>query len=219
MSCLLPFLVFVIGHIARYAPSSKFQNQQNTESKLPNLFFHHCRKAKGTKIWIRSIPTRQEKCIRALWTPIPFRRASTPTCSNVAKKPVVLGKYRSYLLLERGLSPNTREAYCRDVKRFLEYVEENHLEVGGLTLNDFHRFTWTLSDLGISERSLARVLSGVRSFFHFLQLDGYIEKNPLKTCSRQPSANICQRCCRWRKSMPSLTPLTSDTAMGSATAP
>ena len=37
----LPFLVFVIGHIARYAPSSKFQNQQKYRSKLPNLFFHH----------------------------------------------------------------------------------------------------------------------------------------------------------------------------------
>lgn len=103
-----------------------------------------------------------------------------PNLFKRRKEPVVLGKYRSYLLLERGLSPNTREAYCRDVKRFLEYVEENHLEVGGLTLNDFHRFTWTLSDLGISERSLARVLSGVRSFFHFLQLDGYIEKNPVE---------------------------------------
>ena len=66
-----------------------------------------------------------------------------PNLFKRRKEPVVLGKYRSYLLLERGLSPNTREAYCRDVKRFLEYVEENHLEVGGLTLNDFHRFTWT----------------------------------------------------------------------------
>lgn len=103
-----------------------------------------------------------------------------PNLFKRRKEPVVLGKYRSYLLLERGLSPNTREAYCRDVKRFLEYSEENHLEVGALTLNDFHRFTWTLSDLGISERSMARVLSGVRSFFHFLQLDGYIEKNPVE---------------------------------------
>ena len=37
----LPFLKFVIGHIARYAPSSKFQNQQKYRSKLVNLFFHH----------------------------------------------------------------------------------------------------------------------------------------------------------------------------------
>lgn len=96
------------------------------------------------------------------------------------KEPVVLGKYRSYLLLERGLSPNTREAYCRDVKRFLEYLEENSLQVEKLSLNDFHQFTWTLADLGISERSMARILSGVRSFFHFLQLDGYIDSNPVE---------------------------------------
>ena len=37
----LPFLKFVIGHIARYAPSSKFPNQQKYRSKLVNLFFHH----------------------------------------------------------------------------------------------------------------------------------------------------------------------------------
>ena len=37
----LPFLKFVIGHIARYAPSSKFQNQQKYRSKLVYLFFHH----------------------------------------------------------------------------------------------------------------------------------------------------------------------------------
>ena len=34
-------LKLVIGHIARYAPSSKFQNQQKYRSKLLNLFFHH----------------------------------------------------------------------------------------------------------------------------------------------------------------------------------
>ena len=37
----LPLLIFVIGHIARYAPSSKFQNQQKYKSKLLNLFFYH----------------------------------------------------------------------------------------------------------------------------------------------------------------------------------
>ena len=37
----LPLLKFVIGHIARYAPSSKFQNQQKYRSKLLNLTFHH----------------------------------------------------------------------------------------------------------------------------------------------------------------------------------
>ena len=40
-SVFLPFLAFIIGHIARYAPSSKYQNQQKYRSKLPNLFFHH----------------------------------------------------------------------------------------------------------------------------------------------------------------------------------
>lgn len=94
------------------------------------------------------------------------------------REPAVLNRYRAYLLLERGLSPNTREAYCRDVKRFLEYAEDNGLDVRSAGLDDFHRFTWAVSDLGVSERSIARLISGVRSFFRFLLLDGYIDDDP-----------------------------------------
>lgn len=94
------------------------------------------------------------------------------------REPAILGKYRAYLLLERGLSGNTREAYCRDVKRFLDYVEDQGLDVRTLRLEDLHRFTWGLADLGISERSIARNISGVHSFFHYLLLEGYIDKDP-----------------------------------------
>ena len=48
----LPLLKFVIGHIARYAPSSKFQNQQKYRSKLVNLFFHHYLKK---YVWKRAL--------------------------------------------------------------------------------------------------------------------------------------------------------------------
>jgi len=94
------------------------------------------------------------------------------------REPAILNKYRSYLLLERGLSPNTREAYSRDVARFLEFVADEGLDVYSLRLNDFYHFTETLAEVGISERSIARMLSGVRSFCHYLLLDGYIEQDP-----------------------------------------
>lgn len=94
------------------------------------------------------------------------------------REPEILGKYRAYLLLERGLSGNTREAYGRDVKRFLEYVEDQGIDVRTIQLDDLHRFTWSLADVGISERSIARIISGVHSFFHYLLLEGYIERDP-----------------------------------------
>lgn len=86
--------------------------------------------------------------------------------------------YSNYLLLERGLSENTREAYSRDVMRYLEYLSDEGKDAITVTLEDLHRFSWTLHDLGIQPRSIARMLSGVRSFYHFLLMDGYMETDP-----------------------------------------
>ena len=90
----------------------------------------------------------------------------------------MLEKYRSHIFLERGLSSNTREAYTRDVTRFLDYLKEENLRPEEVKLKDLHRFTWALHDIDISARSIARILSGVRSFYHFLLLDGYIDNDP-----------------------------------------
>ena len=90
----------------------------------------------------------------------------------------MLEKYRSHIFLERGLSSNTREAYTRDVTRFLDYLKEENLRPEEVKLEDLHRFTWALHDIDISARSIARILSGVRSFYHFLLLDGYIDNDP-----------------------------------------
>ena len=90
----------------------------------------------------------------------------------------LLDKYRSHIFLERGLSENTREAYTRDVERFLTYLEEEQLSPETVKLEHLHRFAWTLHDVGIGARSVARILSGLRSFYHFLLLDGYIETDP-----------------------------------------
>lgn len=94
------------------------------------------------------------------------------------KEDALLRKYHNYLLLERGLSENTREAYRHDVARFLEFLETEGLHSETADLETLHRFTWTLHDLGIAARSVARILSGVRSFYRFLLLDGYIESDP-----------------------------------------
>lgn len=93
-------------------------------------------------------------------------------------EPRVLTKYRSYLLLERSLAANTREAYGRDVTRFLDYTEDENIKLRDVTLDDLYRFAAMLADMGIGETSIGRMLSGVRSFFHFLLLDGYIDQDP-----------------------------------------
>ena len=89
-----------------------------------------------------------------------------------------LKKYKSYITLEQGLSNNTREAYLHDVEKLLTYFEDEKIDFLKVELEHFHSFAAALMDVGIGERSIARILSGVRSFYKFLVLDGYLEQDP-----------------------------------------
>ncbi len=86
--------------------------------------------------------------------------------------------FKRYILLERGFSVNTRDAYLRDVTHFYNFLESEKLHVRDVKLNDLHRFTWQLHEVGISARSIARIHSGLRSFYGYLILEGIIETNP-----------------------------------------
>lgn len=90
----------------------------------------------------------------------------------------LLKKYSTYLLLEQGLSDNTREAYTHDVKKLLDYLALGQIDPLEVTLDDLHRFAFALYDVGIAPSSVGRILSGVRSFYRFLLLDGFIEADP-----------------------------------------
>ncbi len=87
-------------------------------------------------------------------------------------------KYKMYLQLERGLSANSRQAYLHDVARFLEWLEGEDTAPEAVSLPLLERYSWTLLDLGIQPRSIARNLSALRSFYGFLALDGYIRQDP-----------------------------------------
>ncbi len=86
--------------------------------------------------------------------------------------------YMRYLKLQRGYSPNTLEAYERDLWRLLDYLEGAGKGVMDVELEDLQHFAAGLHDVGIHARSQCRILSGIRSFYRYLQLDGYREDNP-----------------------------------------
>ena len=90
----------------------------------------------------------------------------------------LLEKYRNYIYFERSLSDNTLDAYTRDVSRFLEWLSDEGIRPQDVVLDDLHRFASTLYDMSISPRSIARILSGVRSLYYFLLVEGYIEQDP-----------------------------------------
>lgn len=86
--------------------------------------------------------------------------------------------YVRYLRLERNLSPNTIEAYRNDLAHLEAFMMRNNLKLEDVTLEQLHTFAASLHEYGITPRSQARVLSGVRSFFRFLVLDGVVENDP-----------------------------------------
>ena len=90
----------------------------------------------------------------------------------------IVRAYQRYLKLQRGFSPNTLEAYGRDLQKLLAYLEHEGKSVMTVELPDLQHFAATLHDIGIGPRSQSRILSGVRSFYRFLQLDGYRDDDP-----------------------------------------
>ena len=90
----------------------------------------------------------------------------------------IVGRYRRYLKLEKGYSANTLDAYMRDVDKLFRYLAVEQVDVLDVKLEDLEHFAAFISDLGIGPRSLARILSGVRQFYRFLVIDGYLEVDP-----------------------------------------
>ena len=86
--------------------------------------------------------------------------------------------FEAHLLLERGLSANTSSAYLVDVAHLFSFLDERNISVADVVTDNLHEFLATLRDLGISPRSQARVIAGMRSFFKFLRLEGYLETDP-----------------------------------------
>ncbi len=90
----------------------------------------------------------------------------------------IVSRYRRYLKLEKGYSANTLDAYMRDVDKLLRYLAVEQVNVLDVKLEDLEHFAAFISDLGIGPRSLARILSGVRQFYRFLVIDGYLDVDP-----------------------------------------
>ena len=92
--------------------------------------------------------------------------------------PAILRRYKQYLLLERGFSGNTLDAYLKDLDKLLNFLEEEGIDFREVTLEQLQTFVATLLDLGITTRSIARILAGVRTFYKFLDLEREISSDP-----------------------------------------
>ena len=89
-------------------------------------------------------------------------------------------EYEGFLKLEKGLSPNSIAAYISDIDKLEKFLELNGLGIGPEELDreQLSRFLTWISELGLSARTQARILSGVKAFYHYLLMEDVIDKDP-----------------------------------------
>ena len=91
-----------------------------------------------------------------------------------------ISEFESFLRLEKSLSNNTVKAYLRDVNRFHLFIKEQETEIlpVSIELNHLRDFLIWITEMGISPRSQARFISGLKAFFRYLLLNDDILSDP-----------------------------------------
>lgn len=89
-----------------------------------------------------------------------------------------LKSFQKYLLLDKRNSPNTIDAYLRDARKLINYFSGINKSFISANLYDLEQFVSFLSELGMESSTLARIISGIRAFYKFLQEEEIIEDNP-----------------------------------------
>ncbi len=87
-------------------------------------------------------------------------------------------RFEGYLRIEKGLSANTAASYCRDVDHLVRYLDNVKKSITEVNNQDLDQFLGTLHDVGISPRSQARIISGIKSFFKYMVMEGLVDNDP-----------------------------------------
>jgi len=98
---------------------------------------------------------------------------------------IALKGYQSYLVLERAFSKHTVDAYLQDVEKLIAFFESTGKSIPPekVTTKDLESFVLWVNELGIGERSQARIISGIKAFFKYLLLEDMIAASPVQLLS------------------------------------
>jgi len=88
--------------------------------------------------------------------------------------------FKSFLALERSLSENSIQAYLRDIEKLIQFMEHSQLDlkVDELKYSHLKDFISWINKMGLSARSQARIISGIKAFYKYLLLEDIVTKNP-----------------------------------------
>ena len=92
----------------------------------------------------------------------------------------IIKAYEGFLKLEKGLSANSIEAYLSDIAKLEQFLELSQVEAGPdeLDSEQLGKFLAWIGEMGLSARSQARILSGIKAFYRYLLIEEVIEKDP-----------------------------------------
>lgn len=88
--------------------------------------------------------------------------------------------FKAYLQLEKSLSDNSVEAYLRDIEKLTQYFEQNSIlkNPSEVVLKDLQQFVKWIAELGMTDTSQARTISGIKAFYKYCLLENISQKNP-----------------------------------------
>jgi len=91
-----------------------------------------------------------------------------------------LKSFLTYLKLEKSLSPNSIEAYENDIRKLISFglLQNPQISLKDFQLKELQSFLQWLNNLGLSARSQARIVSGIKAFYKFMMLEKVIENDP-----------------------------------------
>lgn len=94
----------------------------------------------------------------------------------------LLTAFHDYLFVERNASPHTVTAYCDDMEHFqgwlVQLIGSDRIDLDAIDRNTLRMYLGSLSDAGLSKRSIARKVASLRAFFSFCVKRGHLHKNP-----------------------------------------
>lgn len=86
--------------------------------------------------------------------------------------------FKAYLQLERSMSVNTVDAYLHDVSLLFYFLQQKEIELSKVDLQVLQDFLQAVHEMELSANTQARVLSGIRSFYRYLLLEGFVKEDP-----------------------------------------
>ncbi|MFT5166282.1 MAG: integrase/recombinase XerD [Saprospiraceae bacterium] len=92
----------------------------------------------------------------------------------------LINGFKSYLMLERSLSPNSVDAYIRDISKFSDFLEIKGYSINAfqIELKHLEEFIFWINDMGLGERTQARIISGLKAFYKYLLVEDLLDFAP-----------------------------------------